>query len=95
MRTLMLAFLIAAALLALPAAAQAPAYIPPKTAWGDPDIQGQWPATARIPMQRPADLGTRAHLTDKELAERQDQFQKQANEDGEEFVKSDRVGIIC
>ena len=40
----------------------------PKTPWGDPDLQGQWPATANIPMQRPASFGTRATLTDEELA---------------------------
>ena len=93
MKTLVFAALAATAFISLPAAAQSPAWTPPKTAWGDPDIQGQWPATARIPMQRPADLGTRSSLTDKELAERQSQFQKAASEDGEEFVKSDRVGI--
>ena len=39
-------------------------WTPPKTAWGDPDLQGEWPATARIPMQRPTNLGERAELTD-------------------------------
>src|SRR5207253_7852415 len=47
------------------------AYKAPKTPWGDPDIQGQWPAAADIPMQRPASLGTRAILTDEELAQRE------------------------
>ena len=25
-------------------------YTPAKTAWGDPDLQGQWPAFANIPI---------------------------------------------
>ncbi|MBZ5632565.1 MAG: hypothetical protein LAO55_05485 [Acidobacteriia bacterium] len=28
------------------------AYTPPKTPWGDPDLQGNWPAQFNIPMQR-------------------------------------------
>ncbi len=61
-----------------------PNWTPAKTAWGDPDLQGEWPATARIPMQRPKELGTRGVLTDAELSQREVQFQKQAAEDGEE-----------
>jgi len=64
-----------------------PNWTPPKTPWGDPDIQGQWPATARIPMQRPVNLGERAELTDAELAQREGQFQKEASADSEEFAK--------
>jgi hypothetical protein len=45
-------------------------YTPPKTAWGDPDLQGEWPAYANIPMQRPASFGNRAFLTDEEFAKR-------------------------
>ena len=81
-----------------PALAQAPAaktarssvkpnWTPPKTAWGDPDLQGEWPATARIPMQRPTELGNRSELTDAELAQRQRQFQKETQTDNEEFAK--------
>jgi hypothetical protein len=62
-------------------------YTPSKTPWGDPDLQGQWPATANIPMQRPANLGDRAELTDQELAQRESQSKKQAAEDGEEVAK--------
>ncbi len=71
-----------------PAAAAKPAqkpWTPPKTSWGDPDLQGQWPATANIPMQRPANLGERATLTDEELAQREKQAQKQSEADSEEF----------
>ena len=82
----MLITLIAAS--AIPAEAQATkTWTPPKTPWGDPDIQGQWPATANIPMQRPANMGTRAVLTDEELTQRERQSQTQAAADGEQFRK--------
>jgi hypothetical protein len=68
-------------------------WTPPKTPWGDPDLQGEWPATARIPMQRPASLGNRAVLTDEELGQRENEFKKQAAEDGEEVAKSSDVTI--
>jgi hypothetical protein len=61
-------------------------YTPSKTPWGDPDLQGEWPASANIPMQRPANLGTRAFLTDEEFAQRQKQAQSQSEADSEEFT---------
>ncbi|HYV61296.1 MAG TPA: hypothetical protein VE958_01400 [Bryobacteraceae bacterium] len=27
-------------------------YVPPKTPWGDPDLQGHWPTTGMIPLQK-------------------------------------------
>ena len=59
-----------AALLASVAAAQGPSnYTPPKTPWGDPDLQGKWPGIelVSVPMQRPAQFGTRNILTDAEF----------------------------
>ena len=46
---------------------------PPKTSWGDPDLQGMWPGTDLLgtPLQRDPKLGTRALLTDDEYAQRQ------------------------
>jgi hypothetical protein len=61
-------------------------YAPAKTPWGDPDLQGQWPAFANIPMQRPASFGTRAFLTDEEFAQRAKQAQRQSESDSEEFA---------
>ena len=61
-------------------------YTPPKTPWGDPDLQGQWPAVANIPMQRPANFGTRAFLTDEELTQRERQAERQQEADSQ--VKS-------
>src|SRR5437867_1871765 len=55
----------------VPAKTPVKTWTPPKTPWGEPDLQGQWPAVANIPMQRPASFGTRAVLTDEELQQRE------------------------
>ena len=78
-----------AAQTAKPAAKASKSYTAPKTPWGDPDLQGQWPATANIPMQRPANLGERATLTPEELKQRESQAAKTAEADSEEFVSSE------
>ena len=54
-------------------AAPAKSYVPPKTPWGDPDIQGMWPSAAMqgVPMQRPESFGERATLTDEEFQRRE------------------------
>jgi hypothetical protein len=53
-----------AAVLAPRAYAQAP-----RTPWGDPDLQGIWSNPYETPLQRPERFGTRAFLTDEEVAE--------------------------
>jgi len=68
--TLVLIAVPLAAQTAKPVAKTSKGYTAPKTPWGDPDLQGQWPATANIPMQRPANLGNRATLTEEELKQR-------------------------
>src|SRR5215831_1046378 len=59
-----------------PAAQAAPAatatkapYVPPKTAWGEPDLQGMWPLTHLIStnFQRSPNYGDRRFLTDEEF----------------------------
>ena len=66
---------IAAAIVvaSMAALAQSPAgYAVPRTPWGDPDLQGIWPSThmVGVPLERPAELGTRATLTDEEFKSR-------------------------
>ena len=41
----------------------------PRTAWGDPDLQGIWMNVVATPLERSEALGDRAILTDTELAE--------------------------
>jgi hypothetical protein len=43
-------------------------YVAPKTPWGDPDMQGLWPGTVNIPLQRPADMADRPTRTAEEIA---------------------------
>jgi hypothetical protein len=64
-------------------------WTPPKTAWGDPDLQGVWPGNMGIPMQRNAALGDRTTLTDEEFAKKQEQAKKQAQADSESTAASD------
>lgn len=61
-----------------PAAGQS-TYTPPRTPWGDPDLQGIWPGThmVGVPFERPVEFGTRLWLTEDELQERQRQAERQ------------------
>ena len=55
------------------AAISAPAkYTPPKTTWGEPDLQGIFTSDDSwgVPFERPKQFGTRTTLTEQELAER-------------------------
>jgi hypothetical protein len=49
-----------------------PSWAAPRTRWGHPDLQGIWTTDDMrgIPQQRPPELGTRAHLTEEEFAQR-------------------------
>jgi hypothetical protein len=73
----------------LPGQAPKGGYTPPKTPWGDPDLQGVWPGNMGIPMQRNAALGERTTLTDEEFAKKQEQARKQAQADSESTAASD------
>ena len=60
--------------------AQAPSAHPMRTPWGDPDLQGVWTTEmlrdARVPYERPRELGSRLYLTDAEFAERRARAEK-------------------
>jgi hypothetical protein len=62
-------------------------YRPPRTPWGDPDLQGKWPSghMTGVPLQRPESFGTRHELTDAEFAQRQAQAARQKDQDIEDF----------
>ncbi len=51
---------------AVPAAAQSDA---PRTAWGQPDLQGVWDFRSITPLQRPERLADQEFLTEEEAAE--------------------------
>jgi hypothetical protein len=74
-------------------------YTSPRTAWGDPDLQGIWPSTAMVgvPFERPAQFGNRLYLTDEEFRQRQKDAEKQSDLDNESFsvdnVKAEVVAM--
>jgi hypothetical protein len=86
----------------LPAAAQgdkqqpskASTYKMPKTAWGEPDIQGLWPIghMAGTPLVRPKEFGTRRFFTDEEFQARQQRDQQLAQRYSEEN-KENKIGM--
>jgi len=76
----------ALAALSLPLAGQK-AYTPPKTPWGDPDLQGLWPGTVTIPLQRPVSLGERATLTEEEFAQREKQAKDRAEAGARNWIE--------
>ena len=63
--------------------AQAPAvsqrkWTPPRTAWGDPDLQGIWNYATMTPLERPRELADKDVLTQEEAAEYERQtFERQ------------------
>ena len=72
-----------------PATAQK-AWTPPRTPWGDPDLEGIWPSTdvVGVPFERPAQLAGRTEVNNEEFAEREAQATRQAAADREEFVST-------
>jgi len=62
-------------------------YRPPRTSWGDPDLEGKWPGTEMggVPLQRAESLGTRNVLTDQEFTQRKAQADRQKAQDTEDF----------
>ena len=59
-----------ATLIPLGAAAQTTNTTAPRTAWGDPDLQGVWHSSGVTPMERPDEYQGRATLSDEETAQR-------------------------
>ena len=64
---------IAAAVAAGATKAPDPNWTPPKTAWGEPDLQGTWTSddSIGVPFERPRRYGNRKQLTDEEFAQRE------------------------
>src|SRR5436190_3209100 len=63
-------------------------WTPPKTPWGDPDIQGLWPGQDMVgtPLERDRSLGTRSELSAEELGKKVALSEEQKEIDTAEFV---------
>jgi hypothetical protein len=70
------------------------AYEAPRTAWGDPDLQGMWPIDRLngTPVQRPEAFGERRFLTDDEFAERVERL-RGLNARYDEEIATNKMGI--
>ena len=67
------AWIVVAALVLAPAFAAAQSSGAPRTAWGDPDIQGVWHSSGNVPMERPDEYQGRVTLSDEEAEQRRAQ----------------------
>ena len=87
MRFLVLAIVLLAAV----SVAAQKSFTPPKTPWGDPDLQGTWTSDDHIgvPLQRNPQFGTRLFATEQEIAQSEARLQNQAQNDLEEFAPTD------
>ena len=73
LRPLICLIVLAGAGLPCAAAGQGAASDPPRTPWGDPDLQGFWNNNSAVPLERPEDLGERDTLTAEEVEQRFEQ----------------------
>src|SRR6185369_15588859 len=91
MKRICIALALATAFAAGAYAQQKPAYTPPKTAWGDPDLTGIWPSTdmVGVPFERPESFGQRNEVTQEEYVTRQKQEQTRAAADLETSVSTE------
>ncbi len=74
----------------IPTASQAQAYKAPRTADGQPDLQGVWDYRTITPLERPSTLGTKDFFTDEEAAN----FEKEENQrQNRDLIDSEKGGL--
>ena len=56
-------------------------WTPPRTPWGEPDLQGVWDYRTITPLERPGDLGEKAVLSDEEAASFEREENRRQNRD--------------
>ena len=87
---------VAAGLMLAPAAslaqpAEAEPWVLPRTADGQPDLQGVWSNNSATPLERPESLGDQAVLTDEELARAKARYAELFAEGAGDAAFADRV----
>ncbi len=67
---------------------------PPRTPWGDPDLQGTWPINhlTGVPLQRDPALGERRYLNEEEMQVRVEQYGERSERLGNE-VEGNQLGM--
>ena len=84
----MRSFRVAVALLTLASAAAAPAagqekkFTPPRTPWGEPDLQGTYSNRTITPFERPANVNGREFFTKEEVAALESRAQQAGGDEG-------------
>jgi len=89
----LLASLAAVLLMSLPAAAQTKTWNAPKTADGQPDLQGTWTNATITPLERPADLAGKEFLTSQEAADYEKRVAQANNADRRDLPAENDVGL--
>ena len=56
-------------------------WVPPKTSWGDPDLQGIYNYGTSTPLQRPQSVADKSVMSDEEAAQLQDQIASRLDRD--------------
>jgi hypothetical protein len=69
-------------------------YVPKKTPWGDPDLQGMWPVLhmQATPLQRDKKYGDQMYISDEEFAKRKERVDRAKNAYDKE-TENNKIGM--
>src|ERR1700704_6243388 len=56
-------------------------WTPPRTVWGQPDLQGVWSWVLGTPLERPIEMTGKSELTDDELAQAEQRARRRTDVD--------------
>ena len=74
-------YFVAAWVVVCSASFAAQSWTPPRTPWGDPDLQGTWNNGTVTPLERPAQFSGKAVLTEEEAAQYEKEIVSRQNAD--------------